>query len=195
MRLRSVIRKVLKEEMKLPTFIRRRTRYNEEDIINFLKRYSLRFLTKRTYNSPESVLKDACSETAYEIVDSTHTFIDEDSFDQYQDEIYIFLMKKYGDQLKDFIEDFYSESGDEFGYDYVFRKHSERNGGKGFSDSFPSWNDLLMVYSSWFPDLDWKEIKRKLDDMEGNQLLIKSPKEKNNDTNHYFSVYKVKTLK
>jgi len=62
------------------------------------------------------------------------------------------------------------------GNSYTFWKHENRHGGNGFSESFESWNMLLRSFASWFPDLDWKEIKKKLDGMEGQPLLICSTK-------------------
>jgi hypothetical protein len=69
-----------------------------------------------------------------------------------------------------------------------------RYGGNGFSESFETWNKLLRAYSSWFPDLDWAEVKSKLDNKmsDGQPLLIKSPKDKNNTMGYYFSVIKRK---
>ena len=73
---------------------------------------------------------------------------------------------------------------------YTFKKHSERNGGSGFSTSFDTWDDLLLRFGYWMP-LEWDEVKRKLDDKNEGQILISSPGEPTNTMNYYFSIEKI----
>lgn len=192
--MKNIIKKILKEDssnLKLPFQIRRRIRYDEEQIINYLKKFAisgLRYNTIRDNTNLDSVIRKACSDTAYEIVDSTQT-IDDDLFEKISNDLSKFLEEKYGEEIKEFAENFYSPSGNELGSVYTYWKHADRYGGNGFSESFETWNKLLKSYASWFPDLDWKELKNKLDNMEsGGKILIKKPGDKNNTMGYYFSL-------
>jgi hypothetical protein len=195
MNLRETILKVLKEEVELPTSIRRRIKMGEDDIVNFLRKFAIR--TFEPNKKIEVIVGKSCKNTAYEILDSTHTHIDSETFDELLDELYRYLKNKYGEQLKEFIQNFYNQSGNEQGTSYFFRKHSEKDGnsgrGQGFSQSFDTWNGLLEEFSSFFPSLDWKDIKETLDSMpDRKQLLIVEPGDKFNTTNYYFSLVKIK---
>ena len=174
MSLKDTIKKILREESGLPISVRRRIKMDESEIVNYLRKFAI-----IQYNSNAKIdvsVSKACRSTAYEILDSTHTSIDNDTFHKLEDELTNYLKNKYGEQTKEFIQNFYNESGDDEGTLYVFRKHSEKNGdgmGRGFSQSFDTWNGLLREYSTWFPSLDWEDIKETLDSMpDRKQLLI-----------------------
>ena len=64
-----------------------------------------------------------------------------------------------------------------------FKKHSERHGGSGFSETFNTWDDLILRFGYWMP-LEWDEVKRKLDDKNEGQILISSPGEPTNTMNY-----------
>jgi hypothetical protein len=192
--MKNIIKKILKEEssnLKLPPQIRRRIRYDEEQIINYLKKFAiigLRYNTIRDNTNLDSVIRKACSDAAHEIVDSTQTS-DGDLFDKMSNDLSKFLEEKYGEEIKEFAENFYSPSGNKLGNIYTFWKHADRYGGNGFSESFETWNQLLKSYATWFPDLDWKELKNKLDNMESKgKILIKKPGDKYNNMGYYFSL-------
>jgi hypothetical protein len=74
----------------------------------------------------------------------------------------------------------------------VFYKHSEQNGGSGFSGSFDTWGDLILGYGWWFP-LDWNEIKSDLDKMDEGKKIILKPNDKHNNYRYYFSIVKKKS--
>ena len=193
MNIRQTIKKVLKEEVGVPASIRRRNKMSEDDIVNFLRKSAIRTQGKKI----EVIVSKSCKDTAYEILDSTHTHTDNETFDELLDELYRYLKNKYGEQLKEFIQNFYNQSGNEQGTSYFFRKHSEKDGnsgrGRGFSQSFDTWNELLRNNASMFPSLDWKDIKETLDSMpDRKQLLIVEPGDKFNTTNYYFSLVKIK---
>jgi len=194
MNLREQIRRALREQTELPISIRRRIKMGENDIINYLRKFAIR--TFQYDEKIEKIVGKACRNTAYEILDSTHTSIDNDTFSKLEDELTIFLKNKYGEQIKDFIQNFYNESGDDNGTVYIFRKHEEKNGnngGRGFSQSFSTWNGLLKEYADWFPSLDWADIKETLDSMpDKKQLLIVEPGDKINTMGYYFSLVKIK---
>ena len=185
MNLKHTIRKVLLES-EIPPSVRRRMRYNEEDIINYLKKFAIR--TFQYDKKIDVIVSKACRNTAYEILDSTHTSVDDEIFNGLENRLTYYLKDKYGEQIKEFINSFFDSSGDKLGDVYIFWKHADRNGGNGFSESFETWNMLLRKYADWFPDLDWAEIKTKLDD--NGKLLIKKPGDKNNVYNYYFSLIK-----
>lgn len=196
MSLKNTIRIILREEISLPIHVRRRIRYNDNDIIAYLKKFALRNSDSdelRRWNKGKRIeiaLGKSCADTAYEILDSTQLPYDgDDSFHQYMGVIANYLKEKYGEEIKKFMEDFYSDDGDELGSRYVFEKHSERHGGNGFSEGYETWNQLLRAFASWFPDLDWKELKMKLDNMKsGGKILIKKPGDINNTMGYYFSL-------
>jgi hypothetical protein len=103
------------------------------------------------------------------------------------------IYEKYGDIVNEYLSNFFDEKNDkEDGYIYVFHKHTESNGtGNGFADSFDTWNNLIRRFGSWFTDLNWNEIKSKLDEKDGQaSILIKKPGELNNNMGYYFSVRK-----
>jgi hypothetical protein len=190
MELRKMIQKVLKEESSIPSFIKRRTNFTEEEIKKNLKKFAIRVfeLNKKM----DYMIGKACHNTAYEILDTITSSVDDNTFREYEYKLTNYLKEKYGDFVKEFLTEFYDAEGDERGNEYVFAKHSERNGGNGFVSSYNTWNELLKEYSWWFTDLDWKEIKRKIDDKMGVPLLIKKPGDVNNTMNYYFSVIKDK---
>jgi len=190
---KNIDESIIKEESEVPLFVRRRNRYNtEEEIINYLRKFAIRsFKLSRAIGV---VVSYACRDTAYEILDSTHTHLDNDDFHDAEKKIANYLKEKYGKDIAEYISKFYNESGDEEGTTYIFWKHADRNGGNGFSDSFKTWNDLLKNYGTWFPSLDWVDIKEKLDSMQDNKpLLIVEPDDKFNTMRYYFSLIKKKS--
>jgi hypothetical protein len=73
---------------------------------------------------------------------------------------------------------------------YVFVKQSEMNGGRGFTEAVEGWNNFLTKFGYWFPDLDWNDVKQKLDSRPlGTKLLIKKPLE-GHIYHYYFFVIK-----
>jgi hypothetical protein len=183
---------IIKEESEIPLFVRRRNRYTEEEIINYLKKFAIQgFKLERVV---AVVVWWACKNTAYEILDSTHTHIDTKDFNNEETKIANYLKEKYGKDIAEYISKFYNESGDEEGTTYIFWKHADRNGGNGFSEGFKTWNELLRRYGSWFPSLDWVDIKEKLDSIPDNKpLLIVEPDDKFNTMRYYFSLIKKKS--
>lgn len=190
MSLKDTIRKILREEVELPISVRRRIKISEEDILNYLRKFSIR--TFEPNKKIEAIVGKACSNTAYEILDATHTHIDDKTFDSLLEELSKYLKNKYGEQLKEFMQNFFNESGDSTENVYVFWKHADRNGGNGFKESFHTWNELLMQYGTWFPSLDWADIKDTLDSMvDRKPLLIVTPDDKFNTMGYYFSLVKI----
>lgn len=181
---------ILSEDSQLPVFIRRNNSFSEEDIIHYLKKFAIKSFEPG--KKIEVIISKACGNTAYEILAAISSNIDDKTFRDAEKKLKSYLVEKYGDDIVEYIKDFYNESGDEQGAIYQFRKHAERNGGNGFTDSFHTWNQLLKAYADWFPNLDWKELKDKLDSMKDKQpLLIATPEDKFNSMNYYFSLLKM----
>jgi hypothetical protein len=195
MNLQETIRKVLKETTSLPLIIKRRLKLSEEEIIDIVRGEVM--TAYRTDDiSPKKAASIGCRNAAFEIISKMDLPIDDDDEDGYHKleiEVSNFLKGRYLEQMTNFLEGFLDSSGDELGYRYTFWKHADRYGGNGFSESYETWNKLLRAYSSWFPDLDWAEVKSKLDRMvNGHPLLIKNPADRNNRMGYYFSVIKRK---
>jgi hypothetical protein len=181
---------IKEEESSALSFIKRRTIFKEEEIKKYLKKFAIRVFEPN--KKMDYIISKACHDTAYEILDSITSSVDDNTYREYEYKLTNFLKEKYGDFIKEFLTEFYDAEGDELGGKYVFAKHSERNGGTGFMSSYNTWNELLKEYSWWFTDLDWKEIKRKIDDKMGFPLIIKKPGDVYNTMNYYFSVKRLK---
>jgi hypothetical protein len=193
MKTRQIIKQILAEETKLTPYIRRRFFIESNELISQFKKEALRNVkSDKTYLE---IITKSSMDTAYEFL----TSIDEWR-DLPQKEAVIVLKdlskliyEKYGDIVNEYLSNFFDEKNDkEDGYRYVFHKHENSNGtGNGFADSFDTWNDLIRRFGSWFTDLNWNEIKSKLNEKDGQaRILIKQPGELNNNMGYYFSVRK-----
>lgn len=202
MNLQETIRKILREEHKIPTSIRRRFNFGDENkIYNQLKKQALGS-HKYIGTNINGLVKKSCEHSAYIFLDDIPELheISDDERQELVDEVGAFFQERYGKQLKEFLTNFFEPSGDELGTIYAFRKHSEKDGnsgtGRGFSQHFDTWNELLDNYGSWFPSLDWKDVKKTLDSMEDRkQLIIANPEDEFNTisaSNYYFSLVKIK---
>ena len=193
MKTRQIIKQILVEETKLSPYIRRRFNAQENDIINQLKKEALRNLkSDKTYL--EIIVKSSM-DAAYEFLDPIDEWRD---LPQKESVIILkdlskLIYEKYGDIVEEYLNNFFDKKNDkEDGYIYIFHKHENSNGtGNGFADSFDTWNDLIRIFGSWFADLNWNEIKSKLDKQNGPaSVLIKSPGDEGNMYNYYFSIRK-----
>jgi hypothetical protein len=189
MGLKNTIKKLLREEAKLPLYIKRRLNLNEDEIIYYLRKYALRVF------EPDKRIEDrilrVCKNTAYELLSPIND-ITEDMYHEMYDKLTYYLRDKYGERLKDFIFNFYNESGDSTDKIYQFWEHIEKNGGERTVYSFNTWNELLQWKAVLFPNLDWADIKEKVDSMpDGKPLLIVEPDDKFNSTYYYYSVVKI----
>ena len=193
MKTRQIIKQILAEETKLSPYIRRRFNAQENDIINQLKKEALRNLkSDKTYL--EIIVKSSM-DTAYEFLDPIDEWRD---LPQKEGVIILkdlskLIYEKYGDIVEEYLNNFFDKKNDkEDGYIYIFHKHENSNGtGNGFADSFDTWNDLIRIFGSWFADLNWNELKSRLDEKDGkSSILIKKPGELNNNMGYYFSIRK-----
>jgi len=191
MRIRETIKRVLKEEIDLPLFLKRRMNITKDKIVNHLRQFAMGAWDP--YKRMEEIVGRACNDTAYEILDSTHMAVDDETYYEIEARLTKYLRDKYEEEIKEFIQQQFSESGNEKDNVYTFWKHAERNGGNGFKDSFSIWNGLLKKYGGWFPNLDWNYLKDTLDLMPDNKpLLIAEPGDEYNTMGYYFSLIKFK---
>jgi len=75
---KNIDESIIKEESEIPLFVRRRNRYTDEEIINYLRKFAIQSF--KLEKVVAVVVWWACKNTAYEILDSTHTHLDNDEF-------------------------------------------------------------------------------------------------------------------
>jgi hypothetical protein len=97
----------------------------------------------------------------------------EDYGDEYHkvwDEIKKYLKNNYTEQLTQYFEKRQRDADEEknpLGIKYIFVKHDKpyyNSGWRGFADGFDSFDDMITKYGNWV-DVDWDEIKNKLDNI------------------------------
>lgn len=189
MNLQETIRRILKEETNPLNSALRRVSFTDENVIHFLKKFSLRFLND--INDMDLLITKICNFTAYELIEPGLLHMSDEDADNAVDELSKKLKDKYIDFIKDYINDLISVDDDET---YCFRKHSDRymdmRIDRGFGECVEGWVNFMDKYGSWFPDLDWNVIKEKISSNPNKYLLIKNPLE-NHPFEYYFSVLKV----
>ena len=183
--------------------MRRRVKMGKAD--EFIRKYK-----------PTSFLKDEPADKSIDkllnaVVNNIIDWDDEFSPTEYDNLIeYVmdYLYGKYKDELTKYYEHRQAERDKEEdeGIIYIFHKHDrpyyDRKFGSGFSESFYGFDDLLTKYGHWL-DIDWSEVKRKLDDINeypdkewnGNYskpLRISSIGDEGNNWGYNFSIVKKK---
>jgi hypothetical protein len=177
--------RIIKEESKLPINILRRLDLS----VGLFDRMKKAALIK-SIDGPFNV-HNVARYAAEEII----PWHDEDGNDYEDFGIWVydfkdFLINKYGEQTKEYINKVYPQGGFKSdGYDYIFLKHSDINGGSGFSEGYTTWGNLLLGRGWRFP-LDWWEIKADLDKMDEGKKIILKPNDKHNTYGYYFSIIK-----
>jgi hypothetical protein len=189
MNLKESIRRILKEETKIPIYILRRLDFS--NISDQMKDGALRKFNKN--ESLDDIIDKASRYVAYELMpweDPQGDEIPENDYEDWVETLKEYIFHKYGEEAKEYVkrvtpDDIFNNDGNK----YVFYKHSEQNGGNGFSESFDTWGDLILRYGWWFP-LDWDEIKSNLDKMDEGKKIILKPNDKHNTYGYYFSIIK-----
>ena len=168
---------------------------DDDHVIHSLKKNVISNVFDTHNKSSDLIVAKSCRETAYDLLDSVPELYDTEG-EEFIELITIlrnFLFDKYSEELKNFTQEFLEVQEEKNGDHYVFWKHSERNGGNGFSESTDSWMKFLKRFGGWFPRLNWKELKEKLDNTGYKvPILISKPGDQDNTMNYYFSIYKVK---
>jgi hypothetical protein len=189
MNLQENIRKILREETNPLNSALRRVNFTEDDIIYFLKKFSLKF-----YNTPDNLdlsVKNVCYDTAYELIEPGLLHMSDEDSRKALENLSQKLKDKYSGFIKDYINDLLNSDDDET---YCFRKHKDKYismNTRGFGDCVTGWVNFMYKYGTWFPDLDWNEIKEKISTNPNKYVLIKNPLERH-PYEYYFSVLKVK---
>jgi hypothetical protein len=182
----------MKEQSKIPTHILRRLRLS--DLSDDMKENSLRLIE---LGEPlDTTISKGANYTADDIIpwhDQEGNDYDENDLKEWVEIFKKYLIDNYGTQTKEYIsKTIQNKDFNNDGNKYVFWKHSEINGGNGFSESHETWGELILGRGWWFP-LDWREIKSELDKMDEGKKLILRPGDKHNTMGYYFSIIKVNT--
>lgn len=180
----------MKEQSKIPTHILRRLRLS--DLSDKMKKNSLRLYEHG--ESLDTTMNKGAKFTADDIIpwhDEQGVDYDENDLKEWVRLFKKYLIDTYGEQTKQYISKTI-QNGD-FNNDenkYAFQKHSELNGGNGFTETFQTWGELILGKGWWFA-LDWREIKSEFDKMDKGRRLILKPGDKHNNFGYYFSIIKI----
>jgi hypothetical protein len=199
--MKDLIRRIIREE--LTPSIRRRLKFgdietilNKEKVIHFKKDVPV-----------EDSIKATIHHTMYEIM--PHGFEDDDTkYYEVWDGIKKFINDKYTEELTQYFEkrqrDAENEEKNSTGVKYIFVKHDKPYGNRdwrGFADGFDSFDKMITKYGNYV-DVDWDEIKNKLDSineypedtfsgtMNSRPLRIKSIGDEGNTWGYNFSIIK-----
>jgi hypothetical protein len=159
--MKDLIKRILREQ--LNPSIRRRIKFDEIDKIvkrtmvsNFVK-------NERIEKSIGSTIKSVM----YDIM--PNGFEDDDTeYYKVWDELKSFIRQKYIDELRQYFEKRQKDVDEDknpLGIKYIFVKHDKPyydRSWRGFADGFDSFDEMITKYGSYV-DVDWDEIKRKLD--------------------------------
>lgn len=188
MDLRKQIRTILREETNPLSSAFRRVNFTDDDIKYYLKKFSLRFLDD--YKNINLMIDKICNFTSYELIEPGLLHMSDKDADNAVNELSIKIKDKYGDFIKNYIDEVISSDDDKT---YCFRKHSDKYmdmlTNRGFGECVKGWVRFMDKYGSWFPDLNWNEVREKLDSNPNKYILIKNPLE-NHVYHYYFSVLK-----
>ena len=201
MNLRESIKRILREE--LAPSIRRRIKFDEIDkivkrsmISNFKKNESIE-------KSINSTIADVTSDAMPEDFEG-----DDLQYHKIWHELKTFIRQKYTDELRQYFEKRQRDAADEdknpLGIQYIFVKHDKPysiTGWSGFAAGFYSFDKMITRYGNYV-DVDWDEIKKKLDDinyypeptfvgtMNSRPLRISSVGDEGNKYGYNFSIIK-----
>jgi hypothetical protein len=163
MDLRESILKVLREEYKLS--IRRRVNFDEVD-----KAVKRRMVSN--FKKNEGIERSIDSTLNHVLIDVMPEGFEDDNVQYHKiwHELKSFIRQKYIDELRQYFEKrqrYVDEDKNSLGIKYIFVKHDKpyyNSGWRGFADGFDSFDDMITKYGSYV-DVDWDEIKQKLDDI------------------------------
>ena len=200
--MRELIRKILRETVSIQ-LRRRMTRGGELD--KLINKFRLTSFMKNTPigGSVEKTIRQVANEVfPNEMSYATHAEADED-----WNGLLKFLYDQYGEELTQYFEkrqENYDNEQNPLEYQYIFAKHDGPYGGvrtRGFSASFDNYDDLVTKYGNWV-NVDWNEIKRKLDNIkdfpvetythykQSYPIRISSIGDEGNNWGYHFSVIK-----
>jgi len=165
MNLQETIKRILREE--LNSSVRRRLNFDKIDKVINSKKISNFQKNKSIENSIVATIHM----TMYEIMPREYDD-EEDTVEYYKvwDAIKAYLNDKYSEELRQYFEKRQRDADEDknpLGIRYIFVKHDKPyyvSGWSGFADGFDSFDDMVTKYGDWV-DVDWDEIKKKLDNI------------------------------
>jgi hypothetical protein len=161
METKDLIKKVLKEE--ISSLLRRRLNFGNIDSI--LKK--IRIAAFRKDEPTENSIIATIQRALYDIMPEGFEEDDEEYFKVW-DEIKDYLKDNYTDELREYFEKRKKDAEEDtnpLGIKYIFVKHDKPyyvRGWSGFADGFKSFDEMITKYGNYV-DVDWDEIKNKLD--------------------------------
>ena len=165
MNLQQTIKRILREE--LNSSVRRRLNFDKIDkVINSKK------IGNYKKNEPiENSIVATIHMTMYEIMPREYDD-EEDTVEYYKvwDAIKAYLNDKYSEELRQYFEKRQRDADEDknpLGIRYIFVKHDKPyyvSGWGGFAEGFDSFDDMVTKYGDWV-NVDWDEIKKKLDNI------------------------------
>ena len=177
--------------------LRRRIKTN--DIDRLVRKYKPVYFKK---DEPVEKSVDGVITRVADVMIPYSVDVSDEEFDNLSDYLKDYLYGIYKDELTKYYENRQAQRDKEEdeGILYLFQKHHKD--GSGFTDSFYGFDDLLTKYGSWL-EVDWDEIKRKLDDINeypekkwngdfSRPLRISSAGDPGNDWGYNFSITKQK---
>jgi len=201
METKDLIKKVLKEE--ISSLLRRRLNFGKIDSI--LKKIKVQAF--RNDEPIENSIIATIAQALYDIMPKGFEDNDEEYFKVW-DEIKDYLKDNYTDELREYFEkrkkDTEEEKKNSRGEKYIFVKHDKPyyvTGWSGFADGFNSFDEMITKYGHYV-DVDWDEIKNKLDKindypeptfsntMNSRPLRISSIGDEGNSMGYNFSIIK-----
>ena len=200
METKDLIKKVLKEE--ISSLLRRRLNFGKIDSI--LKK--IRIAAFRKDEPTENSIIATIQRALYDIMPEGFEDNDEEYFKVW-DEIKDYLKDNYTDELREYFEKRKKDAEEDtnpLGIKYIFVKHDKPyyvTGWSGFADGFNSFDEMITKYGHYV-DVDWDEIKNKLDKindypeptfsntMNSRPLRISSIGDEGNNWGYNFSIIK-----
>jgi hypothetical protein len=182
------------EESTIPNELKRRIDLTRvEKLINQHKLSSFK---------PDKRIVSSVVATCKKVADELMRFISDEDYVKVYDVLKNFIYNSYRQELTEFFEKRKEEYENREPSDvkYIFIKDNQ---GSGFSKEFSYFNDLLNKHGDWI-DVDWDEIKNKLDKIDyypedtflgwhnSRPLRISSIGDKGNDWGHNFFIIKSK---
>ena len=152
--------------------------------------------------NPDKRIVSSVVATCKKVADELMRFISDEDYVKVYDVLKNFIYNSYRQELTEFFEKRKEEYENREPSDvkYIFIKDNQ---GSGFSREFSYFNDLLNKYGDWI-DVDWDEIKNKLDKRDyypedtflgwhnSRPLRISSIGDKGNDWGYNFFIIKSK---
>ena len=181
MNLEQTIRRILMEEINsssLSPYIKRRVDLSDEKIKKILK---TEILTDKDINADDEFrLNKIIDNTTGELL----KWVNQEEYDDNYDSVYEHIKNNYSDFILQYFREVFKDDEEA---KFCFIKHSERYGGRGFTDCFGSWFGFLNGYGSWLPNVDWNKVKEELKTKD--RILLARPLE-GHIYEYYFSVLK-----